>query len=177
MSNDVFEKMLRGGHPNSLGNTLEVVDKIFSDNSLLGVLIDTYSSKDEVVRLRVSNALKRVCKEHPDWVIVYLDRLLDEISSIDQASTKWTLATIFMWLEGKMTDVQKKKAISIMKKNLVEDRDWIVILNTFESLIHFIPYDNDLKEWLLLRLEVATKDSRKSVSKRASKYLVKVKEM
>ncbi|GAB4243341.1 MAG: hypothetical protein Tsb0034_21160 [Ekhidna sp.] len=57
-----FEARLSGGHPNSLGNTIEVVDAVLADPSNFEELFDCYQSDDEVVRLRVSNAMKRTCK-------------------------------------------------------------------------------------------------------------------
>ena len=62
----VFEDALTGGHHNSLGNTFAVSEQVNADRSLLPELIITYASDDEVVRLRVSSALKRVAWEHPE---------------------------------------------------------------------------------------------------------------
>ena len=57
-SSEDFEEMLSGGHPNSLGRTLELVDIILADASELPRLLDCYRSSDAVVRLRTSSALK-----------------------------------------------------------------------------------------------------------------------
>ncbi len=107
-----FESMLSGGHPNSLGRTLEVVEVVLHDPAALEQLFECYSSADEVVRLRTSSALKRITKAHPEWLIAYIDRLIDDISTIDQASTQWTLATVFGLLEALMTPLQKQKALA-----------------------------------------------------------------
>jgi len=80
-----FEKRLQGGHPNSLGHTVEVVEEVLSEPSLFDELFHCYYSDDEVVRLRVSNAMKRICKADKTIVLPYVDRLLDDISKIDQA--------------------------------------------------------------------------------------------
>lgn len=98
-----FEQRLKGGHPNSLGNTLEVVDEAFADLSLFGALFNCHFSDDEVVRLRTSNAVKRVCKAHRHVLVPYIDRLLTEIAAIDQASTQWTLANLFDVLSRDMS--------------------------------------------------------------------------
>jgi hypothetical protein len=58
-----FRNRLKGGHPNSLGNTIEIVDEVLKDNSLFEELFNCYFSDDEIVRLRTSNAIKRLCKE------------------------------------------------------------------------------------------------------------------
>ena len=57
-----FEQMLTGGHPNSLGRTIEVVEIVLADRERLEELYRCYFSNDEVVRLRTSNGMKRVAK-------------------------------------------------------------------------------------------------------------------
>ncbi len=165
-----YEERLSGGHPNSLGNTVEVVEEVLSDEKNLKDLFDCYESSDEVVRLRVSNAMKRICKEKPNWVAKYLDRLITQTSKINQASTKWTLSTLFMWLDNHMTQEQRKGAVHIMKRNLYYD-DWIVQNTTAESLAHFANSDPALKEWLVPRLKELTKSRHKSVARRAQKLI------
>lgn len=165
-----FEEQLTGGHPNSLGNTVEVVDTVLADPSRFDELFNCYFSEDEVVRLRVSNAMKRIYKAEPKLVLPYLDRLLDEISQIDQASTQWTLADLFSWSEKEMTSEQKAKAQAILQRNVAEHKDWIVLNNTMEVLTNWAEQDAQLKTWLKPHLERHQKDSRKSVAKRASKF-------
>ena len=70
-----FEAMLTGGHPNSLGRTMEVVDIVLADRAKLADLYQCYFSSDEVVRLRVSSAMKRVTIEHPDWTMDFMNGL------------------------------------------------------------------------------------------------------
>lgn len=166
-----FEQQLTGGHPNSLGNTIEVVDEVLTDSSKFDELFNCYLSNDEVVRLRVSNAMKRICKEKPELLVPYLDRFINEIADIDQASTQWTLAQLFILLENDLSDSQMLKAKEIVKKNLANHNDWIVLNTSMETLFQWAKEDRDLRKWLLPHLERLSKDKRKSVSKRASKFL------
>ena len=59
-----FETMLSGGHPNSLGCTLEVVEIILNNEGSLNYLFEFNSSNDATVRLRVSNAFKRIFRQN-----------------------------------------------------------------------------------------------------------------
>jgi hypothetical protein len=52
-----YEKQLTGGHPNSLGNTVEVVSDVLTDRKKLKDLIECWQSEDELVRLRVQNGV------------------------------------------------------------------------------------------------------------------------
>lgn len=166
-----FETLLTGGHPNSLGNTLQVVDIILQDRSRLEDLFSCYFSNNEVVRLRTSNALKRICIEHPDWVYEYTDRLIIEISPINQASTQWTLAILFRLLTSFLSQAQKSKALEILKINLDNHTDWIVINTTMETLFEWSKSDQDLEKWLRPRLEKFVLSDKKSIAGRAKKYL------
>ena len=171
---ETFESMLTGGHPNSLGRTLEVVDTVLANPERLEDLYRCYFSNDEVVRLRTSNGIKRVCKEHPDWLIPYIDRFIDEISQIDQASTQWTLANLFELLESRMSVGQKEKAQAIMQRNLTAHNDWIVLNNSMQVLGDWSKDDPGLATWLKPHLERLSSNSRKSVAKRAAKLLAKM---
>ncbi|MEL6303912.1 MAG: hypothetical protein AAFQ20_03895, partial [Bacteroidota bacterium] len=106
-----FEQRLTGGHPNSLGNTVSVVAEVLETPSHFDAFFRCYFSEDEVVRLRVSNGMKRIAKEKPELLVPYLDRFLTEIAVIPQASTQWTLSQLFLMLEHRLSDSQKEQAL------------------------------------------------------------------
>ena len=166
-----FESMLSGGHPNSLGRTLEVVDAVLQDPETLARLLACYSSADAVVRLRTSNALKRLTRQHPEWLAPYIDRLVNDISTIDQASTQWTLASLFGLLETRMTPAQKRKARAIMQHNLQNHDDWIVLNTTMDTLAAWAAEDKRLTAWLEPQLQRLSQDRRKSVARKAGRLL------
>lgn len=169
-----FETMLSGGHPNSLGRTLEVVDLVLADRQRLHDLYSCYFSTDEVVRLRVSNAMKRVTIAHPDWTMDYMDRLQDEVARIDQASTQWTLALIFDLTRHLLSDEQRHRAIEIMQRNLASHDDWIVLNNSMKVLGSWADDDEDLRSWLGPHAERLATDPRKSVASNARRLLDRI---
>ncbi len=164
-----FEKRLQGGHPNSLGNTVEIVAEVLANPADFDELFNCYFSEDEVVRLRTSNAMKRIGKEQKQLLLPYLDRFLSEIAAINQASAQWTLAQLFAMLEQEMTAQQIARAKEIMKHNLAYHQDWIVLNATMDTLTQWAKKDETLRNWLLPVLEKLTQDQRKSVSGRAQK--------
>lgn len=170
-----FEERLKGGHPNSLGNTIEVVNEVLAENDLFNELFNCYFSNDEVVRLRTSNAMKRICKAKKSILIPYIDRFLTDIAQIDQASTQWTLSQLFGMLDKDMTKNQIEQAKEIMKNNLLNHNDWIVLNQTMDTLTKWAKNDVDLKDWIKPHLERLTADERKSVSGRAKKMIEKLK--
>ena len=170
-----FEKMLTGGHPNSLGRTVEVVDQVLAAPERLAGLYQCYFSSDEVVRLRVSSAMKRVTIAHPDWTMAYMDRLQDQVAAIDQASVQWTLALIFDQTRELLSPRQLERAKAVMKHNLAEHGDWIVLNNCMKVLGSWAEDDPALGAWLEPQARRLASDPRKSVAATARKLQVRLR--
>ena len=166
-----IESRLSGGHHNSLGNTEEVVADVLKHPELFEELFNCYQSKDEVVRLRVSSAMKRICKADKTMILPYLDRFQNEIAKIDQASTQWTLAQLFDWLKKDLSERQLGKAKEIMMNNVANHDDWIVLNLSMDTLSKWAKKDEGLKSELIPHLERIKNDPRKSVSKKALRSL------
>lgn len=166
-----FETMLTGGHPNSLGRTIEVVDTVLADRTRHADLYRTWFSKDEIVRLRVANAMKRVTIEHCDWTMDFMDGLQTDIAAIEQPSTQWTLALLFDLTRAHLSDAQRERAVEIMRDNLATHDDWIVLGNCMKVLTGWAKDDPALAAWLVTQLERLSNDGRKSVGARAAKLL------
>ena len=166
---ETFEDMLTGGHPNSLGCTIEVVETVLDDVDRMAELFQCYSSADEIVRLRVSNAMRRVQSERPDLIQPYVDRLIEEIGALDQPSAQWTLPKLFE--RADLTTDQAAKALAIVKRNLAEHGDWIVLNNSIDYLVPLAVRDRSLRDWIIPHLERHSRDQRKSVRSRALKGL------
>ena len=162
-----FEERLSGGHPNSLGNTVSVAQDVIADRSLLPELISTYSSDNEVVRLRVSSALKRVAWAKPEWVLHELDEVLDWVVALQQPSAQWTIAEILLTLGPMLSKTERLRATEIMKAHLSDSRDWIVLIKTMETLADWAKTDAGLRAWLSERLAELGNESRKSVAQKA----------
>ena len=80
MSDEDFEVMLTGGHPNSLGKTEEVVEIVLANPDRFEELYNCYQSEDEVVRLRTFSAVKRVELKNRDLVLPYVFILKENYS-------------------------------------------------------------------------------------------------
>jgi len=169
-----FQVVLSGGHPNSLGRTVEVVDAVLADRSRLDDLYQCYFCSDEVVRLRVSSAMKRVTTEQPDWMMDFIERLQSDVAAIDQASTQWTLALIFDLLADRLSPDQRSRAVEIMKDNLAHHCDWIVLNNSMKVLGKWAKTDPELARSLQPQARRLLDDNRKSVASNARKLLEEV---
>jgi hypothetical protein len=168
-SMETFESMLTGGHPNSLGRTVEVVDLVLADPAQIEQLFQCYFSQDEVVRLRTSNALKRLWRQQPALVVPFIPRFLSQVSQINQPSAQWTLAQLFDELDEWLTAEQREAATELLKDNLTRIDDWIVINSTLETLGKWALADPELRNWLMPHVERFSGDRRKSIARKAAK--------
>ena len=173
-SHEAFAVMLTGGHHNSLGRTVEVVAIVLDDQTQFEQLFECYFQDDELVRLRTSNAMKRIWRQRPEWFIPYLDRFLTEVSQVEQPSTRWTLAQLFRELDRYLTLQQRQQATELLRHNLEVCDDWIVISQSLQTLAKWARKDDGLKEWLLPVLMRFSRDPRKSVGGQAQNLFDKL---
>ncbi len=163
--------MLRGGHPNSLGRTGEVVGIVLGDRTRLQELFATMAGPDKLVRLRVGDALEKVCRERPEWFVGHIDHLLSDLGQIAQPSVQWHVAQMLQHLRGDLSDDQLHQATELLQRNLSSSTDWIVLNVTMDVLTRWATRDMQLADWIRPELERLRRDARRSVAKRASMRL------
>lgn len=165
-----IKSALTGGNPRSLGRTEEVVRSVLRNRSRLDDLFACLFAHDEVVRMRAADALEKVCRERPDWLEPFTDRLLTEVSQINQPSVQWHLAQ--MLGELPLTEGQKAKAIEVLKRNLETATDWIVLNYSLEVFAEFTKEEVALRQYFIRQLKKHQSSRHKSVAKRATKLLL-----
>ena len=166
--------MLTGGHPNSLGRTEEVVDILLADQGRLNELFATMADPDGVVRMRVGDALEKVCRERPSCLIPHVEHILSDLGNIDQPSVQWHVAQMLDHLRGVLSEHQVHQAQLLLQRNLARSRDWIVLNVTMDVLTGWSATDPSLARRLIPELERLREDKRKSVARRASKRLAEL---
>lgn len=125
-----------GGKANSLGRSVEACDAVLGDSARLPELYACLFADDAWVRMRAADCLEKVCRQHPDWVEPYIDRIFDELATSPQPSIQWHLAQIFA--QVKLTQNQQKRAVEWLKNTLAAPAvDWIVAVNAMKTLLQF----------------------------------------
>lgn len=169
-----FADMLTGGHPNSLGRTEEVVGIVLTDHGRLDELFATMADPDEVVRMRVGDALEKVCRERPSWFVPHIDHIIGDLGTIDQPSVQWHVAQMLCHLHDDLPEDQAQRALRLLQRNLTGSTDWIVLNVTMDVLTEWSASDSSLAGWLTPELERLRQDKRKSVARRASMRLAEL---
>ena len=117
MTKTLEELLLIGGHANSLGKTNEVITMVLQNKVLLAELYECMLNGDAWVRMRAADAFEKICREHPDWIEPYVDKLQSQLSGADQqASIKWHIAQIYPQIT--LTTKQKEFALTWLKSQV-----------------------------------------------------------
>lgn len=165
-----FSDMLIEGTRNSLGRVNEVIDAVLHDSSRLEELYRCLFHDDEWARMRAADALEKICREHPEWIEAYIDRMQDELSEKTQPSIQWHLAQIYMQVH--LSDVQRAKAIHWLEQLVATtDVDWIVAVNVMKALVYFEKSGAIERSEMLALVTVQLGHRSKSVVRKARKFL------
>ncbi len=163
------EALLTGGNPRGLRNAGIVVDAASRQPERLDELVQCVFSADEIVRMRASDALEKVCRAHQGLLQRFVPRLLGEMSRIEQPSVQWHLAQILTEVE--LDEREQAEAIAILERNLDTSGDWIVINLTLQALAAFARTSPALRVRLAQRLLRYQDSPYRSVASRARKLL------
>jgi hypothetical protein len=166
-----FSGMLAvGGRSNSLGRANEVIELVLHNKSRLDELYACLFHADAWVRMRAADALEKVCREHPEWLIPYVDRFPEELATSNQPSIQWHLAQLYRQID--LTDEQKDFAINWLKQLLsAKEVDWIVAANAMDTLAQFVQDGSVPARELITLLKIQEHHRSKAVVKRADKLI------
>src|SRR5690606_33074018 len=114
MKEGFLDMLTVGGKSNSLGRAEEVTRQVLQDKSRLGELYDCMFAEDAWVRMRAADALEKVCRSRPEWLLPYIDRLQKYLGKATQPSLLWHLAQIYRQVP--LTVKQKDTAIKHLKR-------------------------------------------------------------
>jgi hypothetical protein len=146
-----------------------VVDAASCRPGRLAELVQCVFSRDEIIRMRASDALEKVCRAHPDLLQPFVPRLLGEMSRIEQASVQWHLAQILTKVQ--LDEAEQAVAITVLEHNLDTSSDWIVTNLTLQALATFARTSPAVQTLLIDRLHHYKNSPYKSVSSRSRKLL------
>jgi hypothetical protein len=88
---DLLEK-LKGGDRRSIGRVDEVVANVLSNPEAFKTLFDGMLSDDPIIRMRSADAVEKVTAQHPEYLQPYKNKLIHEVSRIDQQEVRWHVA-------------------------------------------------------------------------------------
>lgn len=170
MKEKFVDMLAVGGKANSLGRVNDVIEIVLHDKKRIQELYECMFDDDAWVRMRAADALEKVCRVHPEWLLPYIDKFSQDLADSTQPSIQWHLAQIYEQVE--LTDAQKQTAITWLKKILSsKDADWIVAANAMDTLGKFTQDGSFSKSEMALLLKIQQNHKSNAVVKRAAKWL------
>lgn len=171
MAESFSEILAVGGKSNSLGKVNEVISEVLKDKTLLDELYSCIFSKDSWVCMRAIDAFEKVCREQPEWIEPYINKMQAELSDANQQpSIQWHLAQIYQQVN--LTAEQKQNALSWLASILSSNEiDWIVAVNSMKSLAYFTKNGDYSKDALLGLLRIQLNHESNAVVKKASELI------
>ena len=159
-----------GGKSNSLGRTNEVIEIVLEDKTQLNDLYDCIFNEDAWIRMRAIDAIEKVCRQQPEWLLPYIDKFQSELSSSNQPSIQWHLAQIYS--QTPLTADQKLNATAWLKDLLSSTKvDWIVSANAMKTLVQFTKDGSVPNNDVIRLIRLQQKHASKSVVRKADKFL------
>lgn len=159
-----------GGKTNSLGRSAEVLEAVLGNHDRLPELYDCLFADDAWVRMRAADCLEKVCRQHPEWIEPYVDRMFSELAASTQPSIQWHLAQIFA--QVKLTHSQREKAVKWLKNTLAAPTvDWIVAVNVMKTLLQFQRADLVTSGDIVPLFELQQQHKSNTVRKKSAQFL------
>jgi len=166
---------LKGGDLRSIGKSNEVVQDILKTSSLFGEVFKGLLADDPVIRMRSADVIEKVSKVHPEYLQPYKDRLIKEVSKVNQQEVRWHLAQMFSYLELDREEITIMA--DILSSWINSEKSKIVIANSIQALAEFAKKDKSIRPMVLKKLKDIIKNSSPSVVSRANKLIKELKRL
>jgi hypothetical protein len=163
---------LVGTDRRSIGKANEVVTEVIANPSLFEIVFDGISSNDPVLRMRCADVVEKITVNHPEYLIPYKQRLINEISRINQQEVRWHVAQLFSRIE--LTNNECNEVLNILLTYL-KDKSKIVKTFSMQALADIAEQDKGLKPSIIEKLEVLTREGSPAMQSRGRKLLSKLK--
>jgi len=162
---------LTGGDFRSIGRSEEVVKTVLADPSLFAVLMSGLTSDDPLIRMRAADAAEKVTKQHPNWLVPYKDKLINEIAAINQQEIRWHAAMMLTRLE--LTQAERSQVFEILK-HWLNDKSRILQTFSLQALTDLSKHDPDLRSEVKRLIKEKIKSGAPSVQSRGKKLLQEI---
>jgi len=166
-----FEEILTvGGHSNSLGRAIEVLQTVQGNHARLDELFSCISADDAWVRMRAIDTFEKLVKDKPELAQPYLSSIFSQLTKSEQPSIQWHVAQIFA--EVALSDAERNEAVKWLKQRIKStDVDWIVSVNVMKTLLSFCKQKYISAGELEPLFKTQATHSSKSVRKKATLFL------
>lgn len=166
-------KMLEGKDRRSIGRVNQVVEMVLESPGLFQDVFDGMTHDNPVIRMRAADAVEKISAKRPEYLQPYKNRLIREISRIDQQEVRWHVAAMFSRLNLATEDI--RAVLDILNLYLM-DKSKIVKTFSMQALADLAMLKADLRPSIIRKLEQMTQTGSPAMQSRGRKLLVKLKD-
>ena len=172
--NKILQK-LKGGDLRSIGRADEVVDDVLKHPVLFGDVFQGMLDDDPRIRMRSADALEKVSSKHPEYLQPFKDRLINEVSKIEQQEVRWHVAQMFSYL--KTNKKERNKIIRILLSYIDNSKSRIVKVCSMQALADLAEKDESIRSKIVKKLEGIVKTGSPAMISRGKKLIDRLKEL
>lgn len=166
-------KKLKGGDLRSKGRSEEVVEEILKDPDLFGAVFEGMLDKDPVVRMRSADTIEKVSAKHPEYLQPFKERLINEVSKVEQQEVRWHTAQMISYLD--VTKKEQNRIFKILKSWFRNPgKSKIVQVFAMQAMADIAEKDRNKKPEVLKIIKEALQSGAPAMKSRAKKLLTKL---
>lgn len=162
---------LSGGDRRSIGRSEEVVSDICQQPALFAVLIEGVNTDDPVIRMRASDAMEKISRVHPEFLLPYKKRLMDLAAAATQKEVRWHLAQMLPRLP---LNHWENAAIVDLLASYLNDDSRIVKTFVMQAMADIAAVDEQLRPALLAKLQALTDSGTPAMRARGRKLITQL---
>lgn len=163
-----IQKLLKKGDLRTTGKSGEVVKLALSNPSIFKDIVNAILSDDPGIRMRASDAAKKITHIHSEWLYPYKKLFLDKISKINQQEVRWHTAQMLPRLQ--LTKIERKKVFALLLTYL-EDNSRIVKTSAMQALADIAIQDNAYLDQVQRILSSLIKKGSPAMKTRGKRFL------
>jgi hypothetical protein len=158
--------ILEEGDLRSIGRVPEVLNMVEDHPDLFPEVIRAMTHSDPGIRMRASDAVEKITRSKPDFLLPHKEYLLKQVLGSEQQEVRWHLAQILPRL-----DLTPEERFTVADKLFVylEDASKIVQTNALQALVDLAWEDDELFKKVKVEVERLADEGSPAVSNRARK--------
>lgn len=102
-----LKNLLSGGDKRSLGKSQIVVEQTRKAPSLFKEVYEAIYAEDEVLAMRAVDAIEKIAKKQPEWLMPYKSDLLNQMSHFKTKEHRWHVPLLLSYLTLSKKEVTK----------------------------------------------------------------------
>ncbi|MBT3310665.1 MAG: hypothetical protein HN931_11910 [Desulfobacterales bacterium] len=167
---DILKK-LQGGDRRSVGRVDEVVNDVLRNPILFDKLFSLIFYDDDVVRMRVADAVEKITLKNPEYLTSYKKEIIEKVSRINQQEVRWHVAQLFPRLD---LNTRERGKVFYILNGFMEDKSKIVKTFSMQALADISENDKKLRTKVITLIEDMVKEGSPAMKSRGRTLLEKL---